>query len=305
MKSKIMKAIQIEKYGTSEELKLIEIERPVLQKREVMVKIQDAGVNPIDWKIREGYRPLRLPLVMGQDFAGEVTELGAGARRFEVGDRVVGIADHGAYAEYAAVHEDKLVLIDASISNDIAASLPTPALTAYQLIMEACRVESGQTILIHGASGAVGSIALQLAVWKGAKVIANASLADADYLYKLGASEVLDYKRDRFEDRLSHVDAVIDPVGGETAKRSVGVLKENGVLASTVGAAQKNAIRGIHAVDLVMRNDAAQLELILELVRTHLIEVRLAQSFNLDQARQAQELSQHGHVNGKIVLHVQ
>ncbi len=305
-----MKAIQINSYGGPSKIKLAESARPEPQKNQVLVKIHDAGVNPIDWKIRAGmHAPFpreRFPLVLGQDFAGEVVKLGEGVEAFDLGDRVVGFAEDGAYAEYAVVNVDQITLIPLTIEDIIAAAVPTSGLTAYQLIMDAARVQPGQTVLIHGASGGVGSVAVQIANWRGAHVIANAKAKDADYLTRLGAQEVIDHVSERFDRLVSNLDAVIDLVGGETAMRSLEVIKPGGVLVSTVGATANLDLssKNVRTIDFVMKRNISQLGHLLKLIEDGLIEIRIAETLPLDQAAQAHILSQRGHLPGKIVLMV-
>jgi NADPH:quinone reductase-like Zn-dependent oxidoreductase len=310
-----MKVIQIDQFGGSEQIRINTSPVPVAHAHEVLVRVHDAGVNPVDWKIREGFKrdssPTTFPLTLGQDFSGEIIRAGVLVEDFTLGDRIIGFAPHGAYAEFVAVPADRIALLDDSIDDKTGAALPTAGLTAYQLIEEVSQLKAGQTILIHGASGAVGSVAVQLAASRGAKVIANASREDQTYLLGIGVSEVIDHDREKFEDRLQDVDVVLDLVGEETAKRSLKVLKKNGILASTVGAAKKLATESlftekqIKAIDFVMRPDGDQLAHLVELVKDGTVKIRMAKTFPLDQAKQAQELSQHGHVKGKIVLHVQ
>ncbi len=303
-----MKTAQIQNYGPSDQIQINDIPVPVLKPDEVMVKIHEAGVNPVDWKIREGVFSKRLPFVLGQDFAGEITEIGKKIESFQVGARVAGFASRGAYAEYAAIQNDKIVELDDSISDEIAAALPTPGLTAYQIVM-AAEIKPGQSVLVHGASGSVGSLAVQIANWKGGWVIANASDRDADFLKKNGAQQVIDYKTQRFEDLVENVDAVLDLVGGETATRSAQVLKETGKYVSTVGSSKKLSSERVRiglpkvaATDWVMKQDMRQLAFLFELVKNGTLQVRVAKTFPLSEAKQAQDLNQFGRPVGKVLL---
>ncbi|MBC7396354.1 MAG: NADP-dependent oxidoreductase [Bdellovibrionales bacterium] len=305
-----MRAIQINSYGGPSKIKMAESACPEPLAHQVRVKINDAGVNPIDWKIRAGMHASHVrehfPLVLGQDFAGEVVKLGVGVANFAIGDRVVGFAEDGAYAEYAVVDTDQITHTPQTIEDEVAAAVPTSGLTAYQLIMDAAAVQPGQLVLIHGASGGVGSVAVQIANWRGAHVIANASAKDADYLRRLGAEEIIDHYTERFENLVSGADAVIDLVGGETAERSLGVLRPGGVLVSTVGATANLFLssKSILTVDFVMKRDIAQLAHLMKLIEEGFVEIRIAETLPLDQAAQAHILSQRGHLPGKIVLRV-
>jgi len=303
-----MKTVQINQYGKSDQIEINDGPLPSLQPREVMVRVHHAGVNPIDWKIREGIRTspgIRFPITLGQDFAGEIVGVGNKVQNFNLGDIVAGFSN-GSYAEYVAAPFDKIAIVDDEVSNEAAAALPTPGLTAYQIINEAAQVKEGQIVLIHGASGSVGALAVQFAHAKGAEVIANGSEHDAEYLKNLGAHSVLDHKKDRFEDLVSGVDVVIDLVGGETARRSVKVLKENGVLVSSVGATENLVTGGKHirTIDFFMRQDAKQLAFLLQMLKNDQLQIRVAQRFTLDEAKAAQDASQFGHLHGKIMIMV-
>src|SRR5215472_1949818 len=205
-----MKAIRIHEYGDVGTLKLEEVPRLSIADDQILVRIRDAGVNPIDWKIRQGYMkqvmPATFPLTMGQDFAGEVAELGKKVDEFAVGDRVFGFAE-GTYAEYASAPVSTVAAIPDSIDFATAAALPTAGSTALQIIRDAVRAKPGMTILIQGAAGGVGSYASQMARNLGARVLGTASGEDKEYLKSLGIDEIVDYKRERFESKTARVDA--------------------------------------------------------------------------------------------------
>src|SRR5436190_6416995 len=189
-----MKAIRIHSYGHSDQMKLEETPRPAIRQDEALIRIRAAGVNPVDWKIREGFlkdvQRASFPLTLGQDFAGDIVEVGKDIRDFKVGDKVFGFAS-GAYAEYTTLSARELVRMPASTDAATAASLPTPGLTAFQLIVDVVQATPNLRILIHGAAGGVGSIAVQLARSKGALVSATASALDIPYLQSLGATQII------------------------------------------------------------------------------------------------------------------
>lgn len=304
-----MKAIRIHEYGDANTLKLEEVPRLSIADDQVLVRVHDAGVNPIDWKIRQGYlkqvRPAQFPLTIGQDFAGEVAERGKAAEDFQIGDRVFGFAQ-GAYAEYAAAPVSTVAKIPSAIDFATAAALPTAGLTALQMIRDVVNAHAGMTILIHGAAGGVGSFAAQIAKNLGARVIGTASGDDIEYLKSIGVNDVIDYKRERFEEKVSAADAVVDLVGGETLKRSYGVVKRGGVIASTVQPLDESAAKqaGIRAVHLFMRPNAADLVALAKLVEAGAVRPRLGETLTLSQAREAQELSESGRTRGKVILKV-
>jgi len=304
-----MKAIRIHQYGDVGKLKLEEVPSGPLKDDQIFVRIRQAGVNPIDWKIRQGYMkqvaPATFPLTIGQDFAGDVVATGKDARQFMVGDRVFGFAQ-GTYAEYVAAPVSTVAAIPKSIDFTTAAALPTAGSTALQIIRDVVAAKSGMTILIQGAAGGVGSYASQIARILGARVIGTASDADIEYLKSLGVEEVIDYKRERFEDKVSGVDAVVDLVGGETLSRSYAVVKKGGVLATTVQPIDEPSAKraGIRAVQVIMKRSAADLDELARLVQKGALKPRLGETMNLSQAKEAQELSESGRTHGKVILKV-
>jgi NADPH:quinone reductase-like Zn-dependent oxidoreductase len=304
-----MKAIRIQDYGGPENMHLEEVPRPELRPDQVLVRIHDAGVNPVDWKIREGQlrkmHPVEMPLTLGQDFAGEVVEAGERVSGFRAGDAVFGFAD-GSYAELAAASAGKIARIPDSLDYATAASLPTAGLTAFQILTNLVRPSAADTVLIHGAAGGVGSFAVQIAKERGATVIAHASGADADYLRSIGADEVIDHRTQRFEDVVREVHAVIDLVGGDVCRRSYPLVKPDGILVSTVGAADeaKGKERGILAVNFVMQPEGNGLAALARLVERGAVKPRLDRVLPLAEARRAQDLNQTGHSHGKVVLRV-
>ena len=304
-----MKAIRIHQYGDASALKLEEIPRLSITEDQLLVRIREAGVNPIDWKIRQGYmkqvRPADFPITMGQDFAGEVVEAGKNVKQFASGDRVFGFAQ-GTYAEYAAAPASTVAAIPDTLDFTTAAALPTAGSTALQITRDVVETKSGMTILIHGAAGGVGSYASQIAKSLGARVIGTAASADLEYLKSLGVDEIIDYQRERFEDKATGVDAVVDLVGGDTLARSYGVIKRGGVLATTVQPIDEAAAQrtGIRAVQVIMRRDARDLVELASLVEKGAVKPRLSETMNLNQAKQAQELSESGKTRGKVILKV-
>jgi NADPH:quinone reductase-like Zn-dependent oxidoreductase len=304
-----MKAVLIHEYGDADALNLEETPRPKIAADQMLVKIRDAGVNPVDWKIREGRlkdrMPAAFPLTMGQDFAGEVAELGNGVDRFAVGDRVFGFAP-GAYAEYAAASVSEVAKMPQSMSFEMAASLPTAGLTALQLIRDVVKARKGMTILIHGAAGGVGSFAAQIARHLGAKVIGTAADQDVSYLKSLGVEQVIDYKRERFEEKAREADAVVDLVGGDTLARSYSIVKKGGVLVTTVEPIDESAAKqaGIRGVSYLMKRSAPDLDELAKLVEQGVVKPRVSQTMDLAHAKEAQELNETGQSHGKFILKV-
>jgi NADPH:quinone reductase-like Zn-dependent oxidoreductase len=305
-----MKAVRIHEFGGPEKVRLEDIPIPKVTRGKALVRIRAAGVNPVDWAVREQiYNPKgadRVPLTLGQDFAGLIEKIGAGSKTpLREGDEVFGEV-FGSFAEFALVPLKHLVKKPASLDWKIAAALPMPALTAWQAIVDTAGARPGMRFLIHGASGGVGSFAAQFARWKGAEVAATASEASAAWLRSLGVDPVIDYQRERFEEKVREVDVVLDPLGGETQARSFGVLKRGGMLINLIEDIDEDAAKkaGVRTVDFGMEYDVEDLEQIAALVAQGLIEPHISKVLPLDQARQALDLNQQGKSHGKVVLEV-
>ena len=305
-----MKAVRIHKFGGPEVLQLENVPRPEPGTHQVLVRIHAAGVNPVDWKIREGHLgKIPLPSIMGSDFSGEIEALGPDVTEFRVGESVFGsVADEsGSYAQYALAPVNHIVEKPAAIDHVHAAATPVPALTAWQALFDHAKLRSGQKILIHGASGGVGHFAVQFAKWKGAYIIGTGSGANADLVRKLGAHEFIDYRTTRFEDVVRDADVVFDTIGDETQERSWNALRRGGVLVSIVEPPSETIAAAHGARGIFVREDATrneELTQIARLVASGQIKVNVETVMSLTEARKAQELSQSGHAHGKIVLTV-
>ena len=232
------RAVLIRAYGGVDAAEIAVIERPAAGPGQVLVRVRAAGVNGIDWKVREGFVreafPLQLPAVLGIELAGVVEALGPGASRFRVGDRVMGpLGGLGAYADFVAVDEAKLVRTPQGLDDVHAAAVPVAAVAAWQSLHHAGPIAAGQRILIHGAAGGLGGYAVQYAKRAGAKVFATASTAHVEYVRSLGADHVIDYRTERFESVAKDIDLVLDYVGGEVLDRSWQVLTKNGAIVGT------------------------------------------------------------------------
>jgi len=308
-----MKAVRIHAYGGADVLAYEDAPRPVPGAGEVLVRVHACGVNPVDWKIREGYRKelLRhsLPLVPGWDVSGVIESIGAGATRLREGDEVYSRPDlsrNGAYAEYIVIRESEVALKPKSVDHIRAAAIPLACLTAWQALFDAGGLEAGQRALIHAAAGGVGTFAVQLAKWKGAYVIGTASARNHEFLRGLGADEMIDYNITRFEDAVRDVDLVLDTMAGETQARSWGVLRKGGIMVSILQppSQEEAASRGVRGAFTFVQPNAEQLAQIAELVDAEKVRPIVDIVLPLSEARRAQELSKSGHIRGKIVLRV-
>jgi NADPH:quinone reductase-like Zn-dependent oxidoreductase len=275
-----------------------------------LIKIAAAGENPADWKIREGHlkdeMPVRMPYTMGYDIAGTIEDIGSGVDDFKIGDEVFGMVAGGGYAEYVLAYHNKIALKPKTIDMIQAASIPTAALTAWQAFFEVDHLSPGQKVLILGASGGVGSFAVQFAKWRGAQVVATASKDANAFVKDLGADVIVDYENQRFEDVAKDIDLVLDLIGGETLARAYSTLRKGGILISTVEEPSHDRAHalGINVVSMFVHPKAEQLKRIAGLVDQNLIKTYVTQVLPFEQARKAQEISQKGHVQGKIVLKV-
>jgi NADPH:quinone reductase-like Zn-dependent oxidoreductase len=317
-----MKAIRINEFGGPEVMKLEDIERPVPAPDEILVKLYASGVNPTDWVIRGGgndiLKPLlKLPMTLGWDAAGIVEEPGSDVTGFKKGDAVYGVPNFpgdGSYAEYCAAKASGFALKPESISFNEAAGVPLAALTAWTGIFEFGKLQSGQRLLIHGASGGVGSFAVQFAKAKGAYVIGVASSQNLDYLKQLGADEVIDYKNQKFEDLLQDIDMVFDAAphrDNNERMRSVKVLKEGGILVSVnidfpfsdevLAALAKKTAKG-EQVAVQVRGD--WLQEIAQLIDEGKVKVVISKVYPLEQVAEAHRESETWHVRGKLILEI-
>lgn len=302
-----MKAVRIHAFGDSGQLRIEELPQPTPSADEVLVEVRRAGVNPVDWKLRQGMLARAMapfPLTLGQDLAGEVTQVGTGASRdFHSGDRVFGFAN-GAYAEFALCGAGDIVPLPKDVTFEIAAALPTPGLTAFQLLHGVINLQPGQTLLIHGAAGAVGTMAVQMARSLGLRVVATDLPNELGYLRKLGAAQVLDVQSAPFESVVGQVDAAIALVDGDLIRRTLPIIRRCGVIASTVGHLDHATAErlGVRAVEFVMQRSAKDLSQLAQLADQGTLRPRIAAVLPLDQARRAQDLSQRGEAHGKILL---
>jgi NADPH:quinone reductase-like Zn-dependent oxidoreductase len=310
---KKMKAVCIYSYGGPGVLVYEDAPCPHPGDGEVLVRVHAAGINPVDWKIREGHLKgmlhHTLPLILGWDVSGVVEALGTNLSRLKLGDEVFSRPDlsrDGAYAEFIVIRESELALKPKSIDHIHAAALPLAGLTAWQTLFDAGGLAAGQRVLIHAAAGGVGSLAVQLAKWKEAYVIGTASMHNHDFLRKLGADQVVDYERERFEDAVGPVDVVLDTLGGDIQERSWKVLKRGGILISIVSppSAETASAHGVRQAFVFIKPDAAQLAEIAKLADAEKIKAIVETILPLSDATRGQELSQRGHTRGKIVLRV-
>ncbi len=305
--SEMMKAVRFHEYGGSDKLVIETIPRPEPKSNEVLVKVHYAGVNPADWKIREGYMkdylPLDLPAVAGIDFSGTVVEIGSEVEGFEPGQAVFGAAS-ATYAEYVAVAESAVTRKPASISHTVAATVPVGALTAWKMVADS-GIKSGQTVVVQGAAGGVGLFAVQFALLKGATVIGVASSANIDFVNSLGAQRVVDYTKGAVTSEVRDADVVLDTVGGSVLDSSYGLLRKGGVLATVAGSPSEEKAKQHHVKALRSgRAEAESLAAIAKLLEEKSVFAEVGHVFPFAEVRSAHDLCQTGHGRGRILLKV-
>jgi len=310
--SNLMKAVQVNTYGDRSTLALNDIAVPVPEADEVLIKVKSAAVNPVDWKVREGYLQemmnYTLPLTLGWDVSGEVVAAGELVKHLKVGDAVYSrpdISKAGSYAEYIKVVADEVALKPKSLTWQEAAGVPLAALTAWQALYEFTKLEAGERVLIHAGSGAVGQFAIQLAKLRGAYVYTTTSAKNTELVLSLGADQAIDYHQEDFSE-LKDIDVVLDTIGGETLAKSWETLKKGGRLVSICDTPD-DAVAANHEVSAFfcfVQPNREQLDHLAELANAGQLKVNIDSEFGLDQVAKAHERSESGRAQGKIIINV-
>jgi alcohol dehydrogenase len=314
-----MKSIQIKKYGGSD---VVEVNKtasvPSISSGKILVSVKASGVNPSDWKIREGYfqqmAPLQFPSTLGGDFSGIVKQIGEAddvSSDFKQGDEVYGYISvlsggSGAFAELALANKDSIAYKPKSLNHFEAAGLPLVGVCAWQALVENIELSKDQKILIHGGAGGIGSIAIQLAKHLGAHVATTVSTDDKQFVQQLGADQIIDYKKENFEDLVHDYDAVLDTVAGETYVRSFKVLKRGGIIVSMLEQPNRELMTqyGIKAIFLFSQVNRQRLTKLAQWVDQNNIKVNIDKTFPLDEAGKALDYQNGVHPRGKVVLNV-
>jgi alcohol dehydrogenase len=310
-----MKAIQINKYGSSDVMEVNNTASvPSPPPGKILVNIKASGVNPIDWKIREGYMqqmvPLQFPSTLGMDFSGIIKQIGENVPSdFKQGDEIYGQASvlkgsSGAFAELALADQDALAHKPKTLNHLEAAALPLVRVSAWQALVQSIGLSKDKKILIHCGAGGIGSIAIQLAKHLGAYVATTVSTNDKQFVQELGANQVIDYQTENFEDILHDYDAVFDTVGGDTYKRSFKVLKKaSGIIVSMLEQPNSELMNqyGVKAVFLFSQVNRERLTKLAEWVDQNNIKVNVDKTFSLDEAANALDYQKDVHPRGKVV----
>ncbi|MGG5794408.1 NADP-dependent oxidoreductase [Bacillus nitratireducens] len=331
-----MKAMVIDKYGKVP-MRMNEVPTPEINEYEVLAEIHAASINPIDFKIRDGKVKLllkyKMPLILGNDFSGVIVKVGTKVTQFKVGDEIYARPRKnkiGTFAEYIAIHEDDIALKPKNLTFEEAASIPLVGLTSYQALHDIMQLQKGQKILIHAGSGGVGTFAIQLAKIMGATVATTASEAGENLVKSLGADEIINYKKEKFEDILKNYDAVFDTLGGTTLEKSFDIIKSEGNIVSVSGmpnarfgkefgsgffktllfslASKKlTALEKKHNAQysfLFMKPSGDQLRIIAKYIESGQIKPIIDRIFPFEDTQKAMEYSESGRAKGKIIVKI-
>ena len=306
-----MTAVVAHKYGGPEVLQIEKLPTPEPKENEVLVRVIASGVNPADPLILDGKYAkefgTHLPLILGYEMAGVVVKTGGMITKFKVGDPVYAyLLWGGGWAEYCLTNEGEAAIKPKSLTFAEAAAVPLAALTAWQALIDVGKIDKGQTVLIHGGSGGVGSFAIQIAKARGARIIATASTRNQDLLKQLGADVAIDYTKQRFEELAHDVDLVLDPVGRDTLARSYGVVKKGGIVVSIVSRCDPAELEkhGIRGASLSSHPDANELAEITKLIEEKKLKPIVAEVLPLSEAAKADAQAATHHTRGKLVLKV-
>jgi NADPH:quinone reductase-like Zn-dependent oxidoreductase len=299
-----MQAVRIHETGGPEVLSVEEVDTPEPGDGELLIRVHAASVNPVDWKYQRGHAETDLPIAPGRDVAGTVEASRVDA--FAEGDAVLASVPRGGYAEYAVASALATALKPDALTWKQAAALPVTGMTAWQALFDRGGLEAGQTVLIAGAAGGVGHLAVQFAKVAGARVIGTGSSRNRDYVLGLGAAQYVDYTEQDVAETVSDVDLALDTVGGGTTEQLVATVRAGGVLVTIANAPPEESARarGVRAELLVMSPDAEQLARIARLVADGEVTLEIAEVLPFSDAKRAHELSESGHVRGKLVLTV-
>ncbi|TKC19060.1 NADP-dependent oxidoreductase [Robertmurraya kyonggiensis] len=331
-----MKAMIIERYGKFP-MRMTEIPTPKIGEHEVLAEIHAASINPIDFKIRDGKVKMllkyKMPLILGNDFSGVVVKVGSKVTRFKIGDEIYARPrkdNIGTFAEYIAIHEDDIALKPKNLSFEEAASIPLVGLTSYQAFHDIIQLQKGQKILIHAGAGGVGTFAIQLAKLMGTTVATTASEVGAKLVESLGADEIINYKTEKFEEKLKNYDAVFDTLGGKNLEKSFEVIKDGGKIVSVSGlpnarfaqeygsgflkqmlfslaSSKLTALEKKHNVQysfLFMKPSGEQLRTIANYIEGGKIKPVIDRVFPFEDAQKAMEYAELGRAKGKIIVKI-
>ena len=303
-----MHALLIRRFGGPEVVEFAEVHVPEPKAGELLLKVEAASLNPVDWKIRSGKYPVvgedKLPFVLGRDLSATVVS--TGDSELVPGTLVHGLmaTEHGSLAQYAVASASALARVPAALDRIAAAAVPLAGLTAWQGLFDHGGLRAGQRVLIHAGAGGVGHMAVQFAKARGATVITTVSTDDVDFVRGLGADQVIDYKKQRFDDLVRDVDLVYDLIGGETQERSWPLLKKGGVLVTTLAEPPqgKAQAHGVRATRYTAQPRGDQLREIDALIQAGKVRPHVARKVSFGDAKEALRSLEAGHTTGKLVV---
>ncbi len=311
-----MKAIQINAYGHNDQVKInFNAEQPKLNPGQVLIKVHAAGVNPVDWKVREGFlkdfKPAKFPLTLGMDFSGEIIEVGEGVKDFKIGDEVFGQNNYlngesGTFAEFMTASPKIFSHKPTKLSHIEAGGLAMVGVSAWQALVDTMHLSKNHKILIHGGSGGIGSCAIQIAKYLGAYVATTVSGANQEFVKNLGADLTINYKTQDFTNLIHDYDFVLDTLGGEVYLKSFEVLKKGGLIISMLENPRQELMKKYEVQALIEYTEptAKRLLALAILADKGALQVPISKVFSLDQAKEALEYSEHGHPVGRVIVRV-
>jgi alcohol dehydrogenase len=308
-----MRSAQINEYGPAEVVVVQETDKPIVRDGMVLVEVYSSSLNPFDSMVREGKTGIQLdlPITLGGDIAGIVSEVGEGVTQFKPGDKVYGQANtvagnSGAWAEFALTKAGQIAVMPSNLSFSEAAATPLVGVSAVQAITEELKIEPGQQLLIQGGAGGIGAAAVQIAKHLGAHVAVTVATDDIEYVKSLDADVIIDYKTQQFTEMIKDYDAVFDTAGGDVFAQSFAVLKRGGKAVSMIAPADETRTTelGITAKTQSTKVNSDRLNKLRDLIEAGVVTIRIDSTFPLEQVREAFETRETGSAKGKIVLEV-
>lgn len=310
MSSPVMNAIRVHQYGDTDVLKHERIELPEPKDNEILIKVRYTTVTPFDWKMRKGFLhsvfPKTFPYIPGGSISGVVEKVGQKVTNFKVGQAVFGSSTHGGYAEYTLSTEKHILPMPNGLTYESAATITAGAAPAWKAIFSEGNLQPNQNVLIHAAAGGVGQFAIQLAKWRGAKVVGTASTNNVEFVKSLGADEVIDYQKTALEDIIDPFDLVVDTVGGHTLEQSWNIVRKGGTLVSLTQplSSEKAKECGIQVHFNTKQVTMNNLRTIAQLLADGNISSEIERIYPLGEVKKAHEKSQTGHARGRILLEI-
>ena len=315
-----MKAITTKEYGTEDVLNIKEVEIPTISENEILVAVKYASINPLDWRIRTGELKIMTgktpPKILGSDFSGVVSKVGKNIKAYQKGDEVFGMIDivkqkEGAYAEFIKVSENDIYKKPNNISLEEASSLPMVSLTAYTALVNIANIKQGSNVLINGCTGGVGSHAVQVAKSSGCKVTGVCSTNNVDFAINLGASKIIDYKKEDVLTLDNKYDVIFDTVGNLEFSKSKNILNSSGIYVTTAATPSAmflspiaNIFRSKKLKVVIVKPNAQLLAIIKKMVEQNELKPNISKTFDFEQIKNAHKMSQKGGFIGKLVLKI-